>query len=84
MKATTAIRHRYRPGEEVVARLEDAETHNIERGTMVERACLPSWTIGTVLDCRVRDGTARYVLRIEHDGCACICTLDEGAIEGLA
>jgi hypothetical protein len=83
MKAAT-VRHRFRRGEEVVARLEDAEAHNLERGTVVERACLPSWTIGVVLDCRVRGDRATYTLRIEHDGCACICKLDEDAIDGLA
>jgi hypothetical protein len=37
-----------------------------------------------VLDCRRNDGARAYLLRIEHDGCACVCTVHEDAIEGLA
>lgn len=84
MNATTAVRYRYGRGEEVVAMLSNVPVHNIERGTAVAAACLPSWTIGVVMERRVREDAVTYVLHIEHDGCACVCTVDEGAIEGLA
>jgi hypothetical protein len=80
----TESRYAYAPGEEVVVRLEGAEAHNIERAAAVAPACLPEWTIGVVLGCTATGGTPAYVLRIEHDGCACVCTVPEAAIEGTA
>ncbi|MEX2225582.1 MAG: hypothetical protein WEB52_03930 [Dehalococcoidia bacterium] len=84
MHATTKIRHQYSPGDEVVAELAGAETHNIERGARVDPACLPPWTIGVVMECCWVEGGAAYALRVEHDGCACVCVVRECEIEGLA
>jgi hypothetical protein len=84
MNATTGVRYAYKRGDEVVVVLGGVRAHSIERGAFVEAACLPSWTIGVVLDCRRNDGARAYLLRIEHDGCACVCTVHEDAIEGLA
>jgi len=84
MNATTGVRYAYQRGDEVVGVLGGVRAHSIERGAIVEGACLPPWTIGVVLDCRRIDGALAYVLRIEHDGCACVCTVYEDAIEGLA
>lgn len=84
MNATTGVLHRYDRGDEVVVVLDGAEAYNIERGAAVEPGCLPSWTIGVVLDQRERHGAATYVLRIEHDACVCLCMVGEGAIQGLA
>jgi len=84
MEALLSTGHAYAPGEEVVVRLRGVEAHNIERGAEVAAACLPDWTIGVILGCTVIDATPAYVLRIEHDGCACVCTVPETAIEGVA
>ena len=84
MEAIAEPRHAYAPGEEVVVDLTDAAGYSIERGVAVAADCLPSWTIGIVIERRTVDGTAGYVVRIEHDGCVCVCTVAERAIEGLA
>jgi hypothetical protein len=84
MNATPGVRYAYERGDEVVVVLRGAQAYSVERGAIVEGACLPPWTIGVVLDCRRIEGARGYVLRIEHDGCACVCTVYEDAIEGLA
>ena len=84
MEALLSTGNAYAAGEEVVVRLEGVAAHNVERGAAVDAACLPEWTIGIVLGCTTADGSPAYVLRIEHDGCACVCTAPEAAIEGTA
>ena len=84
MEALTEVRYAYAAGEEVIVRLDGVAAHNVERGAAVDAACLPEWTIGIVLGCTTADGLPAYVLRIEHDGCACVCTAPEAAIEGVA
>jgi len=84
MNATTVVQHTYQRGDEVVLALRGVQAHSIERGTVVEAGCLPSWTIGVVAAQRWLDGGPTYVVRIEHDGYVCACTVAESAIEGLA
>ena len=84
MEALLQIGHAYAAGEEVVVRLAGVEAHNMERGAAIAGDCLPDWTVGIVLGCTALDGVPAYVLRIEHDGCACVCTVEELAIEGVA
>jgi hypothetical protein len=84
MEAIVETGHVYAPGEEVVVKLDGVEAYNVERGGAVTAACLPSWTIGLVLERRTVDGGAAYAVRIAHDECACVCVVGEGAIEGTA
>jgi hypothetical protein len=84
METATSKSHLYKPGDEVVLELAGVDAYNVERGAPVHAACLPAWTIGVVLGSRIVDGAAAFVLRIEHDGCACVCTVDARAIDGLA
>jgi hypothetical protein len=83
VKASPAV-PLYLPGEEVLVRLSGAEAYNVERMAAIESACLPSWTIGTVIERRNVEGRRGYVVRMEHDGCACVCVVEEQAIEGTA
>jgi hypothetical protein len=84
METATALDHLYKPGDEVVVELHGVDAYNLERGAPVHSACLPAWTIGIVLGQRIVECVPVYVLRIEHDGCACVCTADASAIDGLA
>jgi hypothetical protein len=84
VEVASTIRHTYRPGEEVVLRLAGVDVHNIERGTRVDGACLPAWTIGVVIACAVLEGEAAYVMRVDHDGCTCVCLALQASIEGVA
>jgi hypothetical protein len=84
VEVITAATHAYRPGEEVIVRLAGVDVHNSERGVGVEATCLPTWTIGVVIDCAALDGGPAYVMRLDHDGCACVCVAPETSIEGVA
>lgn len=84
MDASVIQTQSYTAGEEVVVRLAGLDAYNVDRGAAVEAACLPSWTIGIVMSRCLVDGDAAYVLRIVHDGCACLCVAPIEAIEGVA
>ena len=72
----------YVRGEEVLAHLGAADVHHLRGGGRLAPACVPSWMIGTIIGARRTAGTPAYLLRFLHDGCECVCWVDEAAIEG--
>lgn len=74
----------YARGEEVLAHLAAADVHHLRGGGRLAPACVPSWMIGTIIGARRTAGTPAYLLRFLHDGCECVCWVDETAIEGTA
>jgi len=82
--AQARLPYEYRGGDEVVFVLAGAEAHNIERGAPVDARCMPPWSIGVVIGRRLIRGRPGYAVRMEHDGCACVCVVPESSIEGLA
>lgn len=74
----------YRPGEEVVADIADAEVFAVDEGASLAAAFVPPWTIGRIVSCVRRDERPAYVLSFEHRGSRCVCIADESAIAGVA
>jgi hypothetical protein len=86
---TTEVSHQevayaYRVGEEVVLRMAGVRAYDVGRGRPVAAGCVPEWTIGDIVARRARVGAAAYAVRVRIHGAACLCMVDESAIEGVA
>jgi hypothetical protein len=85
MMTTAARAHGYAftRGEEVVARLAGVRPYHLQGGGPLSPACIPSWTIGSIVAAGRRRRRAAYLLRFRHDDGDCMCWIDESAIDGV-
>lgn len=74
----------YAIGEEVVARLDDADVFSLDDEAPLPEAARPNWTIGSVMACFVRDGQPSYLLRFRTCCAAYVSVVSERAIDGIA
>lgn len=74
----------YLMGEEVVVHLARARVFDPQRGVVLERKRVPSWTIGRVIHRSDQPERHSYTLSFQHRDAAYLCTVDETAIEGIA
>lgn len=81
--ATNPIELGYAIGDEVVVRLANVPVLRLNSGETACPACLPGWTIGTVVGRTLRGG-ARYAVRFDHEGTRCLCNVPAAAIDGRA
>jgi hypothetical protein len=79
---TTGFRFAVR--EEVVVRLDGVKAFDLERQIDVPDACLPSWTIATVMTQFALDGAPAYLVEFRRHGSTCIAVVGEGQVEGVA
>jgi hypothetical protein len=81
--ATSPVELGYTVGDEVVVRLMGVAVLRLDSGESACPACLPAWTIGTVVGRTLRGG-ARYAVRFDHEGTRCLCNVTAAAIDGCA
>lgn len=74
----------YAIGEEVVARLDDAEVFSLDDEAPLPAVSRPNWTIGSIMACFIRDGQPSYLLRFRICRAAYVSVVSEHLIDGIA